>query len=219
MNQVIAMDGPAASGKSSVAKRVAQALGWVFVNTGNTYRTATLAVLRAKVDLQNEEAVTQVVESSPIEIQVQGGSAFVTLHGESVDAELNSEAVNQAVSHVAKVAAVRAKLVALQRSLVTSHSCVMEGRDIGSVVFPETPFKFYIDASEEVRAVRRGLQGFKDAVAERDKIDATRKASPLKMAEDAILIDSSDLTLDEVVDQVMQSLAKKGLVTHSNIRK
>lgn len=215
MNDIIAMDGPAASGKSSVAKRVAQSLGWVFVNTGNTYRVATLAVLRAGVEVANESAVVEAVQAAPIAITVRDGIASVTLAGENVDALLNSEEINRSVSHVAKLPEVRSKLVALQREVRSSYACVMEGRDIGSVVFPETPYKFYIDASEEVRAARRGLQGLKDAVGERDKIDASRKVAPLVIAEGAIRIDSSEMTLDEVVNEVMGHLKNKGLDINS----
>lgn len=210
-HQVITMDGPAASGKSSVASRVAEKLGWVFVNTGNMYRAATLAALRAGVDLKDQQAVIQAVTAAVVAVRVEGSRSQVTLGDEVLAHEsLNSQEVNLAVSHVAAVPEVREQLVALQRGLLQDHDLVMEGRDIGTVVFPETPWKFYIDASEEVRALRRGLQGQADAVRERDRLDSTRKVAPLKAAADAVVIDSTELNLEQVVDAVFRNLQERG---------
>jgi cytidylate kinase len=211
-HHVIAMDGPAASGKSSVAGAVADRFGWVFVNTGNMYRAATLAALRAGVDVKDKVAVVAAVRMAELGVSVVAGKSVVTLKGEAVkDDDLKDEAINRAVSHVAAVPEVREKLVAMQRELLCDHNLVMEGRDIGTVVFPETPWKFYIDASEEVRAIRRGLQGQADAVSERDRLDSTRKVAPLKAAADAVVIDSTELTLAQVVEEVFAVLSARGL--------
>lgn len=201
---VIAIDGPAASGKSSVAKRVAMALGFLYVNTGNMFRAVSWAVLDQGLDLQDAESITKLEQAMKLEFLVTDGHVQVLINGRALtDEELNSQAVNGAVSHVAQVPAVRTRLVNEQRALVTHGHLVMEGRDIGSVVFPETPLKFYIDASEEVRAARRSSQGLTDAVALRDKLDSTRKTAPLVVPEGALYIDSSDMTLEQVVDRVI----------------
>jgi len=209
--QVIAMDGPAASGKSSVARLVAQSLDWVYVNTGNMYRAATLAALRASADLKSPESVLAALQAAEFDTSVQDGRSLVTLAGEDVEALLNGEDINKAVSHVAAVPAVREMLVNMQRAMALENPVVMEGRDIGTVVFPDAPWKFYIDASEEVRASRRGLQGQADAVAERDRLDSTRKVAPLKAANDALVIDSTEMTLPQVVDRVLDVLRSHGL--------
>jgi cytidylate kinase len=205
------MDGPAASGKSSVAREVAARLGWTFVNTGNTYRAATWAVLQAGVDPHDADAVLQAVSAADLTCAVEGGRSVVRVKGRNVEDELNSEAINGAVSFVARVPQVRDILVAMQREVGRAHSVVMEGRDIGTVVFPDALAKFYIDASEEVRAKRRGLQGHSDSVRERDRIDSTRKTAPLMAAPDAMVIDSSHLTLSQVVDQVLETLRARGI--------
>jgi cytidylate kinase len=210
--QVITMDGPAASGKSSVAREVARRLGWTFVNTGNTYRAATWAVLQAGANPDDAGAVQRAVSAANLTCVVEDGRSVVRVNGRDVESELTSEAVNRAVSLVARVPQVRELLVAMQRALGRQHPVVMEGRDIGTVVFPDAPAKFYIDASEEVRARRRGLQGHTDSVRERDRIDSTRKTAPLMAASDAVIIDSSDLTLDQVVDEVMKVLHERGMV-------
>ena len=210
---VITIDGPAASGKSSVARRVAARLGYTYVNTGNMYRAMTWAVLDAGIDpAADPAAVAAYSTGAPIESTVIDGQTSITIGGHRLtDEELNSDPVNRAVSHVAAVLEVRNALVAAQRTLQSIGPLVMEGRDIGSVVFPDSPFKYYIDASEEVRASRRRAQGHADQVAERDRMDTTRKASPLVIPEGATVIDNSHLTLDQAVEAVLTSLKTKGL--------
>lgn len=210
--RVIAIDGPAASGKSSVARAVAGRLGWLYVNTGNMYRAATWAALRSRVDPEDEEQVARSAASWSITCPVRDGQCIVRVDGRDVEEELSSEGVNRSVSLVARVPAVRDRLVSMQREIGRSQPTVMEGRDIGTVVFPDAIVKFYIDASEAVRARRRGLQGQTDAVRERDRIDSTRKTAPLVAAPDAVVIDSSDLALDEVVSHVMDELRARGLI-------
>ncbi|MDB6117789.1 MAG: cmk: cytidylate kinase [Verrucomicrobiaceae bacterium] len=211
-SEVIAIDGPAASGKSSVAKLVARNLGRIYVNTGNMFRMITWAVLQDGINSQDASLVAALEPSIKLEFRVVDGHVEAAINGRVLsDAELNSPQVNAAVSHIAQVPAVRARLVNEQRALVKHGALVMEGRDIGSVIFPETPHKFYIDASEEVRAKRRSSQGLSDAVGLRDKLDTTRKNAPLVVPEGALRIDSSDMTLDEVVARVLAVLQDQGL--------
>ena len=205
--QVITIDGPAASGKSSVARIVAERRGAIYVNTGNMYRAMTWAVLQTGVDPNDQEAVRVAAASLKIDSPVIDGQTQVSIAGRSLTQDdLNSDPVNRGVSLVARVPEVRARLVADQRALANLGPLVMEGRDIGSVVFPDSPLKFYIDASEEVRASRRRAQGHTDQVAERDRLDSTRKTSPLVIPEGAIVIDNSHLTLEQAVQAVMERL-------------
>lgn len=207
MHSVITIDGPAASGKSSIARLVAQRLGRIYVNTGNMYRAMTWAVLEAGVDPKDADAVRAAAAGIVIESPVVDGKTQVTILGRApTDAELNSDPVNRAVSSVASVDEVRGRLVADQRALAFIGPLVMEGRDIGSVVFPDSPHKIYVDASEEVRASRRGAQGLSDQIAERDRMDKQRKNSPLVIPAGAIVIDNSHITLDQAVEQVIAGL-------------
>ncbi len=204
---VITIDGPAASGKSSIARLVAQQLGFTYVNTGNMYRAMTWAVLQAGADPQDAEAVRRAAAAITLDSPVVEGKTQVCISGRTlIDGELNSDPVNRAVSFIARVPEVRERLVAAQRALVTLGPLVMEGRDIGSVVFPESPHKIYIDASEEVRASRRSAQGHADQVAERDRLDKQRANSPLVVPTGATIIDNSHITLDQAVSQVIAAL-------------
>ncbi len=210
---VIAIDGPAASGKSSVARLLAERLGWRYVNTGNMYRAVTAIAVEKGLDPHDQTQVGALAEALRIEFSDTPVLHVITkFEGrELTNAELNSEAVNAAVSFIARVPAVRERLVREQRSLNDLGPLVMEGRDIGSVVFPHTPHKFYIDASEEVRAKRRQVQGHSDTVRLRDQIDSTRTTAPLVVSEGACYIDSSDMTLDEVVSAVLAKLTTAGI--------
>ncbi len=205
--QVITIDGPAASGKSSVARIVAQRRGAIYVNTGNMYRAMTWAVLQTGIDPNDQESVRQAAASLTIDSPVIDGQTQVSIAGKALTQDdLNSDPVNRGVSLVARVPEVRARLVADQRALASLGPLVMEGRDIGSVVFPDSPLKFYIDASEEVRASRRGAQGHADQIAERDRLDKQRKNSPLIVPAGATVIDNSHITLDQAVEQVIAAL-------------
>lgn len=209
---VIAIDGPAASGKSSVARVLSRRLGYVYVNTGAMYRAVTWHVLHSGLDPADRGGIVALLTSTKIECDVAGHESVIQINGVDPAEHLLSEAVNGAVSAVATVPEVRTQLVALQRAYGDKFNSVMEGRDIGSAVFPETPYKFYIDASVEVRAQRRAKQGLLDAIAKRDKQDSTRRMSPLVIAEDAHVIDSSHLTVDGVVGEVIGRLKIKGLL-------
>jgi cytidylate kinase len=205
--QIITIDGPAASGKSSVARIVAKRLGAIYVNTGNMYRAMTWAVLQTGIDPNDQEAVRQAAAGITIDSPVVDGQTQVSIKGRALTQEdLNSDPVNRGVSLVARVSDVRDRLVSDQRALAALGPLVMEGRDIGSVVFPDSPLKFYIDASEEVRASRRRAQGHTDQVAERDRLDSTRKTSPLVIPEGAIVIDNSLLTLEQAVEALLNRL-------------
>jgi cytidylate kinase len=204
---VITIDGPAASGKSSIARLVAQRLGFTYVNTGNMYRAMTWAVLKTGIDPHDADAVRDAAAGIVLESPVVEGKTQVCIAGHALtDAELNSDPVNRAVSLIARVAEVRERLVADQRALISIGPLVMEGRDIGSVVFPNSRHKIYVDASEEVRASRRSAQGHADQVAERDRLDKQRKTSPLVIPEGATVIDNSHITLDQAVEQVIAAL-------------
>lgn len=206
-HSVITIDGPAASGKSSIARLVAQRLGRTYVNTGNMYRAMTWAVLQAGADPKNADAVRAAAAEIVLESPIVEGKTQICIGGRTLtDAELNSDAVNRAVSFIASVDEVRNRLVTAQRELACTGPLVMEGRDIGSVVFPDSPYKIYIDASEEVRASRRGAQGLSDQIAERDRIDKQRKNSPLVIPAGAVVIDNSHITLVQAVDQVIAAL-------------
>jgi cytidylate kinase len=208
---VVAIDGPAASGKSSVARSLAKKLGFVYVNTGAMYRAVTWFVLEKGIPSLEVAKVAALIAGVHIECGLANAESTIRIDGTDPSAHINGEPVNRNVSNIATVREVREILVAKQREYALHHDIVMEGRDIGSVVFPHTPYKFYVDASLEVRARRRYQQGLHDHVSARDKIDSTRRASPLTIAEDAHVIDSSNLTIDGVVGEIIGRLKLKGL--------
>ncbi len=207
---VIAIDGPAASGKSSVARGLAYALGFVYVNTGAMYRAATWHVLQHGVDPADEAGVARAIETARIDCGIDAQNrSTITLDGVDPEPHLRDAAINQFVSAVSTVPRVREILVARQRAYAETRDLVMEGRDIGSAVFPASPYKFYIDASPEVRAQRRAAQGEGDSVHARDRLDSTRRNSPLMIADDAQVIDSSRLTIEGVVGEIIGRLKLK----------
>lgn len=218
---LIALDGPAASGKTTVARRVAAALGFAFVGTGSMYRAVTLAILRHGIDPEDAGAVAAAVLSGELAFShgfdrpASAGTAaegwFAIDGHRAAEDELSSEAVNAAVSQVAQVPAVREALVALQRSYAQERAAVMEGRDIGTVVFPDTPYKIFVTASVEVRNARRAAQGQLDDLAARDRRDRNRRHSPLATAADAAVIDSTELDLEQTVAAVLAELRGRGL--------
>ena len=208
---VIAIDGPAASGKSSVARALARRLGFVYVNTGAMYRAITWLAVSKGVPTADAGRVQQLLHFTDIQCGIADGESTILLDGLDPTPHLVSDEVNANVSAIATIPEVRRVLVEKQRAYAGGHDIVMEGRDIGSAVFPETPYKFYIDASPEVRARRRAGQGLQDSVAARDKVDSTRRTSPLIIAEDAHVIDSSNLTIDGVAGEIVGRLKLKGL--------
>ena len=214
-HHVIAIDGPAASGKSSVARTLAQRLQFSHVNSGAMYRAVTWHVLQRGVNVHEPAAVAAAVERSRIVCDLIDNQSRILIDDHDPTLHLRDDDVNRAVSLVSSVPRVREILVAHMREYANKGNVVMEGRDIGSVVFPETPFKFYIDASPEVRVQRRLAEGQRDEIAARDRADSSRIASPLVIAPDATVIDTSALTIDGVVDQIMQRLVRKGLPVQS----
>ena len=207
---VIAIDGPAASGKSSVARALAHAFGFAYVNTGAMYRAATWFVLQKGVDPADANAVAATMNAARIECGMDAShESVIRLDGEDPAPHLRDPAINQHVSAVSMVPRVRELLVARQRAYHEQGNVVMEGRDIGSAVFPQTPYKFYIDASPDVRAQRRSAQGESDSIAARDSVDSSRRNSPLMIAEDAQVIDSSRLTIEGVVGEIIGRLKLK----------
>src|SRR5438045_1033216 len=214
-HHVIAIVGPAASGKSSVARTLAQRLQFSYVNSGAMYRAATWHVLQRGVSVHETASVAAAVERSRIVCDLIDNQLRILIDDHDPSLHLRDDDVNRAVSLVSSVPRVREILVAHMREYANKGNVVMEGSDIGSVVFPETPFKFYIDASPEVRVQRRLAEGQRDEIAVRDRADSSRAASPLVIAPDAVVIDTSALTIDGVVDQIMQRLVAKGLPVHS----
>jgi len=210
-HRVIAIDGPAASGKSSVARELAQHLGFLYVNSGAMYRAITWHVLQYGVNPDDPARIAQTVDSARITCDLENNQSRILIDEVDPTDHLYDDRVNEGVSRVSSVPRVREILVAKMRGYARDHDLVMEGRDIGSVVFPDTPYKFYIDASPEVRLCRRAAQGQRDEIAARDRADSSRRASPLTIAEDACVIDSSNLTIEGVVAEIIRRLKVKGL--------
>ena len=210
-HRIVAIDGPAASGKSSVALALAQRLGFSYVNSGALYRALTWHVLQRSVDVHEPAAVVAAVEQSKIACELVDNKSRILINDQDPTSHLREDNVNRAVSIVSSIPRVRQILVPRMRECAKADNVVMEGRDIGSVVFPETPFKFYIDALPEVRVQRRRAEGQRDEIAARDRADSSRAASPLIVAPDAEVIDTSTLTIEGVVNEIMSRLKQKGL--------
>ncbi len=208
---VIAIDGPAASGKSTVARALASRLGYRFLNSGDLYRAMTWHCLHHGVDCQDSGAVASAAGQARVEIGCDGADYYPLIDGGDPRAHLRSEAINSCVSPVSAVPAVRYILSAAIRAHAQGRRTVVEGRDIGSAVFPETPYKFYIDAPPQVRQRRRRNQGQVEEIARRDLIDSTRSTDPLTVAPGATVIDSSTLDIQGVVAAMLDKLAGQGL--------
>jgi cytidylate kinase len=207
--RVIAIDGPAASGKSSVARELARQLNFAYVNSGAMYRAATWFALERRVDLADNAGIAQLIEEANIRCDLHARESRILIDGIDPAEHLRDERVNNGVSAVSSVPRVREILVAEMRAYARDHDVVVEGRDIGSVVFPDTPFKFYIDASPEIRSRRRAAEGQTDRIAARDRADSSRSDSPLTIAPDAHVIDSSHLTIAAVVAQIIEQLKQQ----------
>jgi cytidylate kinase len=210
-HRVIAIDGPAASGKSSVALELARRLGFAYVNSGAMYRAITWYVLENEVEPNDSDRIAELAQTAAIDCPLKDNQSLILINHIDPTPYLREDRVNNEVSQVSTVPQVRRILVEKMRDYARHDDVVMEGRDIGSVVFPETPYKFYIDASPEVRLRRRAAEGQRDEIAARDRADSLRRASPLIIAEDALVIDSSNLTIDGVVGEIIGRLKNKGL--------
>ena len=208
----IAIDGPAGAGKSTIAKMVAKELGFIYVDTGAMYRAIALYMLRNNMK-QEEEVATHVKEAS-VEIVYQNGEQQVVLNGENVSGLIRTEEVGKMASFVAKIKEVRAQLLDLQRNLAAKENVIMDGRDIGTHVLPNADVKIYLTASASERANRRykelcekgiacNLQEIENDIIARDEQDMNREIAPLKQAEDAVLVDSSHMTITEVVENII----------------
>jgi CMP/dCMP kinase len=212
VHRVVAIDGPAASGKSSVARELAKQIGFDYVNSGAMYRAVTWHVLQHAISPGDAGAIARLLETSRIDCDLADDGSRILIDGVDPAEHLRDDRVNDQVSLVSSVPRVREILVAKMRAYASDRDVVMEGRDIGSVVFPETPYKFYIDALPEVRLRRRIAQGQRDQIAIRDHADSSRRASPLVIAKDAHIIDSSILTIEGVVGEIIGRLKMKGMI-------
>jgi cytidylate kinase len=210
-HRVVAIDGPAASGKSSVARRLARRLGFAYVNSGAIYRALTWHILQKGIDTRDACRVIQAVESAQIACHLQNNESRILIDNVDPTDYLRNDRVNESVSHVSSVARVREIAVQKMRDCVRNHDVVMEGRDIGSVVFPDTAYKFYVNASPDVRLRRRAAQGERDEIKMRDQADSSRPVSPLVIAQDAHVIDTSHLTIEGVVNEIIARLEQNGL--------
>ena len=212
----IAIDGPAGAGKSTIAKKVAAQLCSIYVDTGAMYRAMALYMLKNGVSPDETDRISALCENCEIRISYQRGSQHVFLFSDDVTAYLRDEEVGKMASAVSKIGRVREKLVELQQKMAEEQSVVMDGRDIGTVVLPDAELKIYLTADPHVRAVRRAKEISADAehdeelvkrieedIIARDTQDMTREISPLRQAEDAVLLDTSDLTIDEVSDRII----------------
>ncbi len=212
VHRVVAIDGPAASGKSSVARELARQIDFKYVNSGAMYRAVTWHILQHALAPDDTEAIVRLMESTAIECDLDGDTSRILIDGVDPADHLRDDRVNEEVSLVSSVSRVREILVEKMRAYACDHDVVMEGRDIGSVVFPDTFYKFYIDAPPDVRLRRREAQGQRDQIAARDRADSSRRASPLIIADDAHVIDSSHLTIEGVVGEIIGRLKMKGMV-------
>jgi len=210
-HQVVAIDGPAASGKSSVARKLAQRLGFVYVNSGAIYRAITWHILQKGIDVRDNDRVAQAAEAARITCCLQNNESRIFINNVDPSDHLRDDRVNESVSCVSSVPRVRQFVVQKMRECARNHDLIMEGRDIGSVVFPDTPYKFYVDASVEVRLRRRIAQGQHDVITMRDRADSSRPVSPLVIVKDAHVIDTSHLTIEGVVCEIITRLKGMGL--------
>ena len=216
----IAIDGPAGAGKSTIARRVAKELSFIYVDTGAMYRAMALYLLRREVNKDDTEQIGNICQDAEISIEYQNGEQIVLLNDENVNSYLRTEEVGNMASVSSAVPRVREKLLSLQRKLARDMSVVMDGRDIGTTILPDADVKIYLTASSLTRAKRRylelqekgtvcNLDEIQKDIEERDQRDMNREISPLRQAEDAVLVDSSDLTIQQVVDRILQIFRSK----------
>jgi cytidylate kinase len=219
---VIAIDGPAGAGKSTVAQKLAARLGMSYVDSGATYRAAALKVLESGTSVEDQAAVARLLEAVEIRFTSEGSQSRVWLDGRDVTQRIRTPEVTLAAAKVSRLPEVRKKLVGLQRALVGERGVVMEGRDIGTVVFPDAPLKVFLLADVEERARRRlhqeqdegratSLEQTAYEIGRRDQLDAERKISPLVAASDAVQIDSTHLTADQVVKRILELVRERKL--------
>lgn len=219
MSYSVAIDGPAGAGKSTIAKMVAKKLGFIYVDTGAMYRAMALHILRKGIPATDSAAISAVCEDADITIQYQNGEQVVLLNGENVNGLIRTEEVGNMASSSSTNGDVRKKLVSLQQKLAKTAEVIMDGRDIGTVVLPDADVKIYLTAGSDVRAKRRydeltakgiscDLQKIEKDIIERDERDMNREISPLRQADDAVLVDSSYMTIEEVAEKIISLINK-----------
>ena len=215
--QIIAIDGPAGAGKSTVAKRLAQRLGFAYLDTGAMYRSLTLKALRGKINLEDEAELISLAKEAIIDLEDDPQGVKFFLDGEDVTKEIRTLEVTNKTFYIARVPGVRAVMVEWQRRIASKKSVVVEGRDVGTVVFPHASYKFYLDAEVSERARRRiqelrakgetvDEQKLLHELQERDHKDFTRKIGPLRKAEDATCIDTTKLTVEQTVEKILKHI-------------
>ena len=218
----VAIDGPASSGKSTISKLIAQETNFLYLDTGAMYRATTLAFLRNNIAVVDNEAIKDILENLVISFKNSDDGQLVFLNGDDVTREIRNLEVTRNVSAVSAIKAVRKKLVEMQRKIANNHSIIMDGRDIGTVVLPNAELKIYLVASVQARALRRfkenqekgidlSLEKLEEEIAHRDFLDSTRKESPRKKADDAIEIDTTSLSIQEVVSEITNLIQEKML--------
>lgn len=216
---IVAVDGPAGSGKGTVTKRIEQEMGFLNLDTGATYRCVALEAIRKGLNLENEEDIIEIAKTIDIEIEKKEGKDIILLNGEDVSDKIREKEVTAIVSQISSIIPVRKELVEIQRNLARGKNVIVEGRDIGTVVFPNAEIKIYLDASEEVRAKRRyaeniqkGINTTYEEVLEniklRDYNDIHKKVGALIKSDDAIYIDSSNISIDEVTEKIKNIIEK-----------
>lgn len=221
MSYSIAIDGPAGAGKSTIAKKIAKKLGFIYVDTGAMYRAMALHMLRKGIPAEDDNAISKACEDADITIQYANGEQVVLLNGENVNGQIRTEEVGNMASASSVNIDVRKKLVLLQQKLAKTADVIMDGRDIGTCVLPHADVKVYLTASSKVRAKRRydeltakgvfcDFDRIEKDIIERDERDMNREISPLKQAEDAVLLDSSDMSIEEVVAEII-AMTKKNV--------
>ena len=217
----IAIDGPAGAGKSSIAKALSKRLGYIYIDTGAMYRAVALFFVENNISDGTDSRIESLLEKLEISIKYEDGAQKVILNGEDVTGKLRLEEIGKLASKFSAIGSVREKLVALQRKLAQKENVVMDGRDIGTVVLPNADLKIYLSASSKVRAKRRYLEllekghtdldinEIEDEIRKRDEADMNREISPLKQADDAYYLDSSDMTLEEVVSKILSMVKEE----------
>lgn len=217
----IAIDGPAGAGKSSIAKALSKRLGYIYIDTGAMYRAVALFFVENNISDGTDSRIESLLDKLEISIQYEDGAQKVILNGEDVTDKLRLEEIGKLASKFSAIGSVREKLVALQRKLAQKENVVMDGRDIGTVVLPNADLKIYLSASSKVRAKRRYLEllekghtdldinEIEDEIIKRDEADMNREISPLKQADDAYYLDSSDMTLEEVVSKILSMVKEE----------
>ena len=217
----IAIDGPAGAGKSSIAKALSKRLGYIYIDTGAMYRAVALFFVENNISDGTDSRIESLLEKLEISIKYEDGAQKVILNGEDVTDKLRLEEIGKLASKFSAIGSVREKLVAIQRKLAQKENVVMDGRDIGTVVLPNADLKIYLSASSKVRAKRRYLEllekghtdldinEIEDEIIKRDEADMNREISPLKQADDAYYLDSSDMTLEEVVSKILSMVKEE----------